>query len=82
MPLCLFHQSAPRGPVIVRETSRTIGRSSDLQARANVAPSYSLLLPSLKQASASTQFSFLLTAAGQPWILTRFPFHPHGGGNQ
>jgi hypothetical protein len=46
------------------------GRSSDLQANLLF---YSPIFPS-RSGTVMFGFSFLLTAAGQSWILTRFPF--------
>ena len=54
------------------EYRRGIDRSSDLQAHFD---SYLPPLPSSLGASQCVwlRLSFLLTAAGQSWILTRFP---------
>jgi len=58
------------------ELAPALGRSSDLQAEyATYLPRFPVLPgPVLKW-----RLSFLLTAAGQPWIFARFPFHfPNG----
>ena len=75
-------QIRPSGIRDISAFAQSVDRSSDLQARAF----YTLLRPPLPSRMGPVlpmAISFLLTAAGQSWILTRFPISsPRTGKHQ